>query len=126
MQISQSQSKENRSLISNPSQPSLTNRDLPINRGLPPNTRPNPSFTYTGIPSPNNNTSTRAQLQQSIQTNDEHLDRILVPVIQNMTSHQHRFTASLEKFINATTDKISEDGSCKVSQVIKQMPHRTV
>lgn len=38
-----------------------------------------------------------------------------------MTNYQHRFTESLERLTNATVDKLSEDGSRKVSNIIKQM-----
>ena len=45
----------------------------------------------------------------------------LIPVIQNMTNHQSRFTHAMERLANATADKFSEEGTKKIGNIIKEV-----
>lgn len=106
----------------------ITSRQSDVNHrgssgGIPPQINPNTVAVFTGIDSPNNRSSTGAQTSdtrappQSDQTN---IGDVLVPVIQNMTNHQSRFTSQMERLVNATADKLDSDGTRKIGQIVKE------
>ena len=85
------------------------------------NNRQPAHFTFTGDVDPNKQQSTGSQTPPNASETRQTSNSDLTYAIQNMTNHQSRFTSQMERLVNATADKFSEEGTKKIGNIIKQV-----
>ena len=80
-------------------------------------------FTFTGAPSPTHQQSSSSQTppHNTPNLNTRSNESALSSAIENMTNNHSRFTHQMERLVNATAAKFSDDGTKKIGAIIKEV-----